>query len=166
MQATITNRTFDEIQPGDAATLMRTVRQEDIALFAAVSGDINPAHLDRAYAEASSFGGLIAHGSLSGALISAVLGTLLPGPGTIYLSQSLHFLRPVRPGDRLEVRVSVREKVADKQRVWLDCVCTNQDGKAVVKGEAEVIAPTRKISRPGIALPPLLFGDEPYAIIS
>jgi phosphotransacetylase/acyl dehydratase len=122
-------------------------------LFANVSGDVNPAHLDQEYAEGTMFHGVIAHGMLGGSLFSTVLGTLLPGPGTIYLSQDLHFRRPVKPGDTLTAKVVVRETNAEKKRVVLDCVCTNQDGKDVISGTSEVIAPTEKVQRERMAMP-------------
>jgi phosphate acetyltransferase len=149
----IENRTFDELAIGDTAQIARTFTQDDIELFANVSGDVNPAHLDHAYADATSFHGVIAHGMLGGSLFSTVLGTLLPGPGTIYLAQDLRFRRPVKPGDMLTVTVVVRETHADKKRVVLDCICTNQDGKDVISGTAEVIAPTQKVRRERMAMP-------------
>jgi phosphate acetyltransferase len=149
----IENRTFDELALGDTAQLVRTFTHDDIELFANVSGDVNPAHLDQAYAEGTMFHGVIAHGMLGGSLFSTVLGTLLPGPGTIYLSQDLHFRRPVKPGDTLTAKVVVRETSAEKKRVVLDCVCTNQDGKDVISGTAEVIAPTQKVRRERMAMP-------------
>ncbi len=96
----IENRTFDEIAIGETASLTRVFTQQDIELFASVSGDVNPAHLDHAYADATMFHGIIAHGMLGGSLFSTVLGTILPGPGTIYLGQDLHFRRPVSPATR------------------------------------------------------------------
>ena len=99
MTQTLTNRTFDQLHVGDHAELTRTVDKDDIALFAAVSGDSNPAHLDTAFAAHGPFGHVVAHGMWTAALISAVLGTRLPGPGTIYLAQELRFLKPVAPGD-------------------------------------------------------------------
>lgn len=141
------NRTYDEITIGESASLQRTVTEADIRLFAQVSGDCNPAHLDAEYAATTPFGGVIAHGMFGGALVSTVLGTLLPGPGTIYLGQNLRFTRPVRPGDTLTVTLTCKEK-GEKQKVVLDCLVTNQDGKAVIKGEAEVKAPTDKLTVP------------------
>jgi phosphotransacetylase/acyl dehydratase len=149
----IENRTFDEIGIGDTAQIVRTVTQSDIEVFANVSGDVNPAHLDRGYAEGTMFHGVIAHGMLGGSLFSTVLGTLLPGPGTIYLGQDLRFRRPVKPNDTLTARVTVREKYIAKHRVVLDCVCINQDGAEVIGGSAEVMAPTEKVSRKRMALP-------------
>jgi phosphate acetyltransferase len=149
----IENRTFDQLAVGDTAQIVRTFTRDDIELFANVSGDVNPAHLDQGYADGTMFHGIIAHGMLGGSMFSTVLGTLLPGPGTIYLSQDLHFRRPVKPGDTLTAKVVVRETHADKKRVVLDCVCTNQDGKDVISGSAEVIAPTVKVRRERMAMP-------------
>lgn len=149
----IENVTFDEMAVGQSASLVREVTAADIELFATVSGDVNPAHLDKDYADGSMFHGVIAHGMLSGSLFSTVLGTLLPGPGTIYLGQELSFRRPVKPGDRVTATVTVREKQDEKKRVVLDCHCVNQDGKEVITGVATVIAPTEKVSRHRMALP-------------
>ena len=149
----IENRTFDEIAVGDSASSERTLTPEDIDLFAVVSGDVNPAHMDPAYAETDLFHKIIAHGMWGGALISAVFGTRLPGPGTIYLSQDLHFRAPVAIGDTITTTVTAREKKPEKHRIIFDCVCTNQDGHAVITGTAEVQAPTEKVRRPRIELP-------------
>ncbi|MGX9982896.1 bifunctional enoyl-CoA hydratase/phosphate acetyltransferase [Methylobacterium fujisawaense] len=149
----IENRTFDEIAVGDTASLTRTLQAQDISLFALASGDVNPAHLDRDYAATDRFHGVIAHGLWGGSLISAVLGTELPGPGTVYLSQSLRFLHPVRIGDTVTARVTVRAKEAADQRVRLDCVCLNAQGETVITGEAEVLAPAEKVRRPRVLLP-------------
>jgi len=149
----IENRTFDEMAIGETASLVRTFTESDIQLFANVSGDVNPAHLDHAYADTSMFHGIIAHGMLGGSLFSTVLGTVLPGPGTIYLGQDLRFKRPVKPGDVLTVTVTVREKDNAKKRVILDCRCVNLDGKDVISGTAEVIAPMEKIRRERMPLP-------------
>ena len=149
----IENKTFDEIEVGDAAELTRKLRPEDIELFADMSGDVNPAHVDEEYAKSDMLHEVIAHGMWGGALISAVLGTELPGPGTIYLNQSLSFRRPVGLGDTVTVRVTVKEKLPKGKRLKIDCECLNQDGEIVVKGEAEVIAPTKKVRRPRVVLP-------------
>lgn len=149
----IENRTFDEIAVGDSASIVRTLTQEDIELFAVVSGDVNPAHLDPAYAETDLFHKIIVHGMWSGALISAVLGTKLPGPGTIYISQDLHFGAPVGIGDTITTTVTAREKKAEKKSVLFDCCCMNQSGREVVTGVAEVQAPTEKVRRPRVELP-------------
>ncbi|WP_227269388.1 bifunctional enoyl-CoA hydratase/phosphate acetyltransferase [Roseobacter weihaiensis] len=152
----IENRPFDEIEIGDFAELERTLTPQDIDAFAVVSGDVNPAHVDAEFAQDDIFHKVIAHGMWGGALISNVLGTQLPGPGTIYLDQSLKFLKPVGIGDTVTVRVTVVEKQLEKKHLTLDCQCTNGDGKPVITGKAVVIAPDRKIRRPRIIMPDLL----------
>lgn len=139
------NITFDELKIGQSAELTRTLTQKDIDLFAAVSGDVNPAHMDEAYADASIFQGVIGHGMWSGSLISTVLGTMLPGPGTIYLGQDLRFEKPVRIGDAVTVTLRVKSKREDKPVVVFDCVCRNEHNEIVVEGNATVLAPTKKI---------------------
>jgi phosphate acetyltransferase len=156
---TIENRTFDEIAKGDSATLVRTLTEQDIKLFAVMSGDINPAHVDPDYALNSRFREVIGHGMWSGALISTVLGTQFPGPGTIYLGQDLRFQRPVKVGDTVTVKVTVKEK-GEKGHIALDTECVNQDGEVVVSGSAEVIAPKEKVRRPRVALPDVRFDDR------
>ena len=149
----IENRTFAELSIGDRAELTRTLRQQDIELFAVLSGDVNPAHVDADYAKSDMFHRVIAHGMWGGALISAVLGTELPGPGTIYLDQSLHFHHPVGIGDTVTVTVTVLELHASDRRVVLECRCSNQTGDTVIDGRAEVIAPEKKVRRPRALLP-------------
>jgi phosphate acetyltransferase len=149
----IENRTFDEIRVGESASVTRTLTDQDIQLFAPVSGDVNPAHMDRAFAEDDIFDKVIAHGLWGGSVISSVLGTELPGPGAIYLSQSLRFLRPVGLGDVITASVTVTEKRREHHVVLLDCRCVNQHGEEVIVGKAEVKAPTEKVRRPRIALP-------------
>lgn len=149
----IENRTFDEIAAGDEASVTRTLTEDDIQLFALVSGDVNPAHLDPGYAATDVFHRVIAHGMWGGGLISAVLGTQLPGPGSIYVSQSLLFLKPVDVGDTITATVRVAEKRAEQCAVVLDCRCLNQKGELVISGQAEVTAPRDKIRRPRIDLP-------------
>jgi phosphotransacetylase/acyl dehydratase len=149
----IENRTFDEIAIGDSASLSRTVTQQDIELFAVVSGDVNPAHMDPAFADTDMFHRIIAQGILEAGLISAVLGTELPGPGTIYLGQDLRFLHPVSIGDRITATLTVTEKHPEKGDLVLDCRCTNQDGELVISGTAHVRAPTEKVRRPRVELP-------------
>lgn len=149
----IENRTFDEIEVGATASVSRTLTEEDIQLFARVSGDVNPAHLDAAYAATDMFHRVIAHGMWGGGLISAVLGTELPGPGAIYLGQSLRFVRPVSLGDTVTATVTVVEKRPEHRVVILDCACTNQKGEEVITGRAEVKAPTEKVRRPRIPVP-------------
>ena len=147
----IENHTFDEINVGDTAQLTRMLKIEDIQLFAAMSGDVNPTHVDAEYANGSQFHGLIAHGMWGGALISTVLGTEYPGPGTVYLGQSLRFLRPLHVGDTLDVRVTVAAKDDQHQQVTLDCRCTDQHGAEVITGSALVQAPTAKVRRDRLA---------------
>jgi len=150
---TIRNRTFDELQLGDSASLSRTLTRADIDLFAVMSGDVNPAHVDEEYARSDMFHKVIAHGMWSGALISTVLGTQLPGPGTIYLGQSLRFLKPVGLGDTVTVTLTIARLDPEKRRVAFDCAVVNQDGQQVVSGTADVIAPSEKVERPRVALP-------------
>lgn len=151
----VSNHTFDELLIGQQAESTRTVTMDDIRLFAAASGDHNPLHLDPAYAASTRFGGCIAHGMFSGGLISAVLAMQLPGPGTIYLSQSLAFRLPVQVGDTLTVQLSVADKQPRRRQVTLDCRVLNQHGKTVVTGTAEVIAPAERetvtITAPAVA---------------
>ncbi len=149
----IENQTFDEIQIGESASLVRTLTREDIELFAVMSGDINPAHVDEEYARSDMFHKIIAHGMWGGSLISAVLGTKLPGPGAIYLGQTLHFHHPIAIGDMITVTVTVTSKKADGHLVSFDCQCVNQRGEVVISGCAEVIAPTTKVKRPRAILP-------------
>ncbi|MFU8763340.1 MAG: MaoC/PaaZ C-terminal domain-containing protein [Haliea sp.] len=151
----VSNHTFDELVIGQRAESSRTVTMEDIRLFAAASGDHNPLHLDPDYAATTRFGGCIAHGMFSGGLISAVLAMQMPGPGTIYLGQSLAFRLPVKVGDTLTVQLTVADKQARRRQVTLDCLVLNQDGKTVVTGTAEVIAPAERetltITTPGVS---------------
>jgi phosphotransacetylase/acyl dehydratase len=152
-EAMIENRTFDELAVGDSASVSRTVTQQDIELFAVISGNVNPAHLDPAYAETDMFHRVIAHGMLGAGLIATVLGTKLPGAGTIYLGQELRFRHPVDIGDTITATATVTEKRPEKRIVLLDCRCTNQAGKDVITGTAEVIAPSERVRRPRVELP-------------
>jgi phosphate acetyltransferase len=147
------NVTFDELAPGRKASLSRTLRKEDIELFATLSGDVNPAHLDEAYAKDDRFHGIVGHGMWLGALLSTVLGTQLPGIGTIYLEQNIKFKNPVRIGDTITVSVTVQTKRNDKPIVTMDCQCVNQKGETVADGTATVLAPTEKIRRQRTELP-------------
>jgi len=153
------NITYDELSLGQSARLLRTVTLEDIQAFAAVSGDINPAHLNAEYADATMFHGVIAHGMLGAALISALFGTQFPGPGTIYLGQELKFTKPVRIGDTLTVLATVSEKDDAKKRVAMDCVVTNQNGEIVLKGLARLMPPTEKVRVPKINAPSIQLFD-------
>src|SRR5436305_7453189 len=137
----IENRTFHEIKVGDTASLVRRLSKEDIELFAVMSGDVNPAHVDEEYARSDMFHKIIAHGMWGASLISTLLGTKLPGPGTIYLSQTLRFHHPVALGDTITVTVTVTATERERHCVTLDCACTNQRGEVVISGSAHVIAP-------------------------
>jgi len=155
------NVTYDELSVGQSARLLRTVTLEDIQAFAAVSGDINPAHLNPEYADDTMFHGVIAHGMLGAALISALFGTQFPGPGTIYLGQELVFTKPVRIGDTLTVLATVKEKDDAKKRVAMDCLVTNQKGDVVLKGVARLMPPTEKVRVPRVNAPQIqLFDPE------
>jgi phosphate acetyltransferase len=156
----IENRTFDEIQVGDQARLLRTLRPDDIHLFAAMSGDVNPSHVDVEYARSSQFREIVGHSMWGSTLISAVLGTEFPGPGTVYLSQSLNFSRPVAIGDTLTITVTCREKYPRTHHIVFDCVAVNQDGLKVIDGTAEVQAPLEKIKRPRMQLPEVTISDR------
>jgi phosphate acetyltransferase len=156
----IENRTYDEIKVGDSATLTRTLKPEDIQLFAVMSGDVNPAHVDPEYAHSSMFHEVIAHGMWGGALISTVLGTEFPGPGTIYISQTLRFSRPVKVGDTITTRITCKQKFDHNNHIVFDCLCTNQDALKVISGEAEVLAPTEKVKRERVELPEVTISDR------
>ncbi|MEP2784371.1 MAG: MaoC family dehydratase [Pseudoruegeria sp.] len=134
---------IEDLEIGMTRSLRKTVTDRDIELFAEVSTDRNPVHLDDAYAQDTIFEGRIAHGMLTAGLISAVIGEQLPGHGTVYLGQSLKFLAPVRPGDTVLAEVEVLDIDHSRRRVKLDTRCLI-DGKAVLKGEANVLAPSRK----------------------
>lgn len=155
----VENHTFDELQIGQSARLLRTLTPQDIQAFAAVSGDTNPAHLNAEYANDTLFHGVIGHGMWSGALISALLGTKFPGTGTIYLDQALHFSRPVRIGDTLTVSATVTAKDDNKKTVELACEAVNQKGEQVVSGVARVLAPSHKIRMPRGSVPQIQVFD-------
>ena len=141
---------IDQLHPGMSASIAKTVTEADIILFAGISTDVNPAHLDEEYAKGTMFGGRIAHGMLSAGFISAVLANHLPGPGTIYLSQSLKFKAPVRPGDTVRATVTVKEVNVARNRVTLDTVCTVA-GKVVIEGECQMMPPARAPAVTGTA---------------
>jgi acyl dehydratase len=156
--STLENYTFDELSIGQTASYSKTLTEEVIALFAAVSGDVNPVHMDEAFAATTMFKGRIAHGMWTGALISAAIAMELPGPGSIYLGQTLSFRAPVRLGDTITITMEVTEKKADKGFVTLACTAVNQDGTVVVKGSAEVMAPKEKLKIPRPELPKVSIG--------
>jgi 3-hydroxybutyryl-CoA dehydratase len=140
-EKTMIGKTIDEMQIGDTAEFTKTVTETDVYLYAGVTGDLNPAHINETFAKTTPFKGRIVHGMLSAGLISAVFGVNLPGAGTIYVSQNLEFKRPVRIADTITARVEIIEKNPEKNRVTFRTTCLNQDGKVVVDGEAVVLPP-------------------------
>lgn len=133
---------FEDLSVGMSSSISKTISEADILLFAGVSGDTNAVHLDAEFAASTMFGGRIAHGMLSAGLISAVFGTRLPGPGCIYLSQNLKFKAPVKIGDTVVARVTVKELKTEKRRAVFSTVCT-VGGNVVIDGEAEILIPAR-----------------------
>ena len=136
-------KTIEELQVGDTAKFSKTVSESDVYLFAGVTGDLNPTHVNEDYAKNTFFKTRIAHGMLSAGFISAVIGTQLPGPGTVYMRQEVNFLAPVQFGDSITAVVEVAEIIADKKRVRLKTYCVNQENTTVVDGEA-LVSPPRK----------------------
>lgn len=132
---------FDDLVIGQSADFAKTITETDVVLYAGLTGDMNPLHIDEVAARSSRFGGRVAHGMLTAGLISAVLGMKLPGPGAIYLSQWLQFTRPVHIGDTITAKVAVAGLFPEKRRAKLATTCTNQDGKTVIEGEAMVLLP-------------------------
>jgi 3-hydroxybutyryl-CoA dehydratase len=137
----IMGKTIDQIKVGDVAEFAKTVTETDIYLYAGITGDFNPAHVNEAYAKNTFFKTRIAHGMLTAGFISAILANQLPGPGTIYLKQELRFSAPVRIGDTITACVEVFELIPEKNRLRLKTSCTNQDGVVVLDGEALVSPP-------------------------
>jgi len=136
-------KSIDQLEIGDSAQLSKTITEADINDFARVTGDFNPVHLDQAYGEKTIFKGRIAHGVFSLGIISTVLGNILPGHGTIYLSQEAKFVAPARIGDTITAKVEVIELVPEKNRAKFKTTCTNQDGKVVVDGVAWGMPPKK-----------------------
>ena len=136
-------KTIDQLQKGDYDTFSKTISESDVYLYAGITGDLNPAHVDEEYARNTFFKSRIAHGMLTGGLISTVVGTKLPGPGSIYREQNLVFLAPVRIGDTITARVEIVEVDTEKNKIILHTPCTNQEGTMVVDGKA-VINPPKK----------------------
>lgn len=133
---------LEDLEVGLSRSMRRVITDADIEAFGRLSGDHNPIHNDDEYASGTRFGGRIAHGMLSAAFISTVIGMQLPGKGAVYLGQTLRFLAPVRPGDELTVQCTIREIVLERKRAILDCVCRVGDVQ-VLKGEAVVLVPSR-----------------------
>ena len=134
-------RTIDTLNLGDSASVSKTVTETDVYLFAGITGDLNPAHVNEVASSQTMFKGRIAHGMLSAGFISAVLGMYLPGPGTIYLGQELKFTKPVRIGDTITATATITEMIVEKNIIKLETVCTNQNGDVVIKGVATVMPP-------------------------
>jgi 3-hydroxybutyryl-CoA dehydratase len=133
------SRSFDELAVGQKAAVEKTITEQDVNLFAEVSGDYNLVHTDEAFAQQTQFKKRIAHGMLAASLVSRVIGTKLPGPGTIYLSQTLNFKAPVYFGDTVKTEVEIIEKINTKNFVKLKTLCSNQTGTVVLEGEALVL---------------------------
>lgn len=133
---------IEDLQPGMSASIAKTITDADIVLFSAVSTDTNAVHLNEEFAQTTLFKGRIAHGMLTAGLISAVLGNRLPGPGTIYLGQTLKFKAPVRPGDTVTATAKVKEVIVEKKRCIVETVCT-VNGKVVLEGEATMLCTSR-----------------------
>lgn len=132
---------FDELRVGASAEIARAITDEDVRRFAEATGDVNPVHLDDEYARGTMFGARVAHGMHAAGLISAVLGTAMPGPGAVYLEQSLRFRRPIRIGDTVTARVEVLELIPDRRRARFATTCRTQGGELVVDGEALILVP-------------------------
>jgi 3-hydroxybutyryl-CoA dehydratase len=137
-------KSIHELKIGESAQISKTITESDIELFAKATGDFNPIHLDQTYAERTKFKGRIAHGLLSVGLLSSILGNILPGHGTIYHSQEVKFLAPVRIGDTITAKVEVIELIPEKNRAKFRTTCTNQDGKEVVEGIAWGMPPKKE----------------------
>ncbi len=152
-ESCITNKTYDQISIGDSATLTRTLTKQEIQLFAVVTGDMNPAHLDEAYAKTDIFQQIVGHGMWTGSMFSVLLGMQLPGPGTIYLQQTLNFLKPVHLGDTITASVKAIKKDDKRKHITFQTLCANQNGEHVLEGEALVLAPLKQIKWKASALP-------------
>lgn len=168
-------KTIAELAPGDRAEITRVVEEGDIAAFVDAVGDYNPVHGDAAYAASTPFKAPIAPGIFTAGLISAVIGTQLPGPGAIYLSQSLKFVKPVKSGDRITARAEIVEVLGERNRIRLQTVCVNQHGEEVLSGEAWVMpSKTRVVYEPrprtaaaglaGLALQPWTWAAQAASI--
>jgi 3-hydroxybutyryl-CoA dehydratase len=136
-------KTIDQVELGQSAKFSKTIAEADVYGFAGITGDFNPAHVDAEYAKDTFFKERIAHGMLTASLISTIIGTMLPGPGSIYMGQNVRFLAPVKFGDTITAVAEVVEIITEKKRIRLKTTCTNQDGTVVVDGEA-LVSPPRK----------------------
>lgn len=137
-------KTINDMQVGDTSSFSKTVSEADIVLFGGISGDLNPAHFNEEYAKNTMFKTRIAHGMLCASFFSTVLGVQMPGPGTIYLSQEVKFLKPVYIGDTVTATVKVMEIITEKNRVWMETVAVNQNNEEVIVGKALVMPPRVK----------------------
>jgi phosphate acetyltransferase/phosphate butyryltransferase len=149
----IQNHTYEELQPGDAARLVRTLSDRDLEFYANLAAEVNPKHVDAVLASSDLFRKVTAPGLLGGAIIASVLGTQMPGPGTVLVEQSLQFLRPIVPGDTITVTVALVRKIETTRHLEFECRAANQRDEDVITGTAIVLAPTEKISRPLIVVP-------------
>lgn len=137
----MTGKTIDQLKVGDTAEFAKTISESDVYLFAGVTGDLNPAHVNEAYAQKTFFKTRIAHGMLLAGLVSTVIGNRLPGPGSIYVKQELNFLAPAHLGDTITARVEIKDIAVEKNRAVLRTTCLNQEGVLVLDGEALVSPP-------------------------
>jgi 3-hydroxybutyryl-CoA dehydratase len=144
--ANLKGKTIEELQIGLSARFSKTITEADVYLFAGITGDLNPAHVDEEFAKNTFFKTRIAHGMLTAGFISTIIGTMLPGPGSIYIRQEVNFLKPVRIGDTVTATAEVAEVMAEKKRVRLNTFCTNQNGEVVLDGLAIVSPPRRSFS--------------------
>ena len=143
-QQKILGKSIDEIKEGDEAFFSKTISETDIYLFASTTCDFNPAHVNEVYASQTFFKKRIAHGMLTSSLISNVLGTILPGPGTIFLSLNVQFMAPVYIGDTIEARLFIKKLIPEKNRAFFEAECVNQNDVVVLKGEGVVLPPKKK----------------------
>jgi len=153
---TIENKTFEEIRLGDTASITKTLTKEDLEKFAALTGDLDPIHLDEGYAVKHNSGHLAAQSIWSGLLASTLLGSELPGPGTVYVSQKLDFIKTLKIGDTITLTIRANRKEPETHVVGFDCLCVNQRGETVMTGSASVVAPVEKVSVPLTEQPELL----------
>lgn len=153
MKEYIENKTFDEIKVGETAELVHTMTQNEVDILAAISGDINPSHMDKKLAESDSFHKTILHGTWGNSLISTVLGTELPGPGTTYIKQSLNFKKPLSVGETVTIKVTAHKKDTSNHTITFLCTIKNQNDEEVTGGNVVVQAPTKKIRRARVESP-------------
>ncbi len=161
--AKLENTTFDEIEVGMKAEYQKKVTEQDITLFAILSGDTNPLHLDHEYAKTTQFGGCIAHGALCATVISAAVATTIPGPGSVYAGQEMRFKKPVRAGDLITAHLEVVEKKRRGNIVLIENKIINQKGETVFVGLSTVVAPTEKMVVTPATLPEVEFVEEAHA---